>query len=64
MTTRDRYGWLRKYIEQLKGRTIVATGVNEEGFPLLILDNGVQVSIARDEEGNGPGWIEGLPYQK
>jgi hypothetical protein len=53
--------WLEKYLKGAEGRTIKKTEVNEEGFPRLILDNGFVLEISQDEEGNGPGFIFGLP---
>ena len=56
--------WLKKYIKQIEGRTIVKTGVNRDGFPQLFLDNGVTLEISSDEEGNSAGTIFGLPNVK
>lgn len=53
--------WLKKYIKPLEGRTIKKTGVSKDGFPFFVLDNGVRCEISRDEEGNGPGFLFGLP---
>ena len=57
----DYNAWTKKYIKPLEGRTIIKTGVNKDGFPVIHLDNGWKLEISRDEEGNGAGFIFGLP---
>lgn len=59
MSNRDE--WLKKYLKGAVGRKIVKVDVSEDGFPQLILDNGAILEISQDEEGNGPGFIFGLP---
>lgn len=65
--------FLRDYLAPLKGATIVAVGVNEEdddGFPeawptLKVRATDGQtfdLEVSQDEEGNGPGFIFGLPH--
>jgi hypothetical protein len=56
--------WARKYYKTLEGRTIKKTGVTRDGFPFFVLDDGTQCEISRDEEGNGPGFLFGLPIPK
>lgn len=56
--------WMRKYLAPLVGRTIKETGVEEGGFPFFVLDNGNKIEISADEEGNGPGFLFGLPRPK
>lgn len=56
--------WLKKYLASLVGRTIVKVGVNAEGFPKLYLDDKSVLEVSCDEEGNGPGFIFGLPNPK
>lgn len=53
--------WLKKYIKHLEGKKILKTGVNKEGFPFFTLDDGSKIEVSRDEEGNGPGFLFGLP---
>lgn len=54
------YKWIDTLVAALKGRKIEDVGYaidKEEGmaWPMLILDDGTQVIINRDDEGNGPG---------
>lgn len=54
------FEWLDTLVASLKGRKIVDVGYaidTEEAmaWPVLILDDGTQVIINRDDEGNGPG---------
>ena len=56
--------WLKKYMKGLEGRKIVKTGVNSEGFPFFVLDNKAKIEVSQDEEGNGPGFLFGLPDPK
>lgn len=67
--------WLRRYLEPISNGTFVIVGVDvhedEDGaWPVLKLrgsdENGavtdlIELEISRDEEGNGPGFIFGLP---
>jgi hypothetical protein len=65
--------WLREYLKPLEGATIQATGatVEDDGFglieawPRLIVkakDGTVyDLQVSQDEEGNGPGFLFGLP---
>lgn len=52
---------LLKYLSPLKGKKIVGVAVSKDGSPLLRLDNGWEIEISADPEGNGPGFIHGLP---
>lgn len=54
----------KKYYKALEGRTIKRTGINGDGFPFFVLDNGRTCQISQDEEGNGPGFLFGLPNPK
>lgn len=56
-----KHDWLKKYLAPLKGRTIKTVGVSEDGFPFFTLDDGKKIEVSRDEEGNGPGFLFGLP---
>ena len=60
----DMSAWTKKYLKPLVGRKIVKVGVNKEEFPVIYLDDGTKLEISQDEEGNGPGFIFGLPYPK
>jgi hypothetical protein len=53
--------WVKKYMKHLEGKKIVKTGVTSNGFPFMKLDDGTKVEVSRDEEGNGPGFLFGLP---
>lgn len=53
--------WMKKYLKPLEGRKIVKTGVNQDGFPFFILDDKSKIEVSSDEEGNGPGFLFGLP---
>ena len=64
--------WLELYLEPLVGATITKVEIKteeEEGFsedwPVLTIkfsDGHVgEVEVSRDEEGNGPGFLFGLP---
>jgi hypothetical protein len=64
--------WLEKYLEPLKGATITEVEIktkNEVGYPedwpvltMKFNDGHVgEVEVSRDEEGNGPGFLFGLP---
>jgi hypothetical protein len=59
-----------KYYAQLKGAKIIETGIGPDeeygpGFPYLMVElaNGekAKLEISQDEEGNGPGFLFGLP---
>ena len=56
--------WTKKYMGALVGRTIVEAGVNDEGFPTFKLDDGSKCEVSCDAEGNGPGFLFGLPRVK
>jgi hypothetical protein len=53
--------WLKAYLAPLVGRTIRSVSVGSDGFPVLTLSDGQEVLVSRDEEGNGPGFLFGLP---
>ena len=56
--------WLKRYLRPLVGRKITRVDVSQEGFPQIFLDDGTTLEISRDEEGNGAGFIFGLPQTK
>lgn len=55
----------RRYYSQLNGAHIESTTIDEDGWPVLRvrLANGdrLDVGVSRDPEGNGPGFLDGLP---
>lgn len=53
--------WMVKYLSHLEGRKIIKVGISKEGFPFFTLDDKTKVEISMDEEGNGPGFLFGLP---
>ncbi len=55
--------YFRKYYSHLKGCKIVGTGFSN-GFPYFTAEKDGQrfkVEISQDPEGNGPGFLFGLP---
>jgi hypothetical protein len=67
--------WLREYLKPLEGATILAAGATVEdsaglleAWPRLVVkakDGTVfNLEVSRDEEGNGPGFVFGLPNPK
>jgi hypothetical protein len=53
--------WTKKYLKPIVGKKIVKVDVSEDGFPQIFLNDGTTLEISRDEEGNGAGFIFGLP---
>lgn len=53
--------FIKKYIKHLEGKKIIKTGVSKDGFPFFTLDDGSKVEVSQDPEGNGPGFLFGLP---
>lgn len=60
--------WLIKYYQGAIGFKIVGVGITEDGFPQLILQKGrgktreeIVLEVSCDEEGNGAGFLFGLP---
>lgn len=55
----------RKYYAQMVGGRVIQTGVTTDGFPLLVLKmpsgTTYQCELSQDPEGNGPGFLFGLP---
>ena len=60
--------YLHTYMQGAKGCTIIDAGVNTEGFPFIVLrgpdTNDILCEISRDPEGNGPGFLFGLPQHE
>lgn len=50
-----------RYYRQLIGRKITGIGCTADGFWFFTLDDGAHIEISQDEEGNGPGFLFGLP---
>lgn len=53
--------WMKKYLKPLVGKKIVEVGETKEGYPFFKLNDGTKIEVSRDEEGNGPGFLFGLP---
>lgn len=53
--------WQLQYYSQLVGKRVEVVSISEDGFPTLVLDNGWRLEVSRDEEGNGPGFLFGIP---
>jgi hypothetical protein len=59
--------WAQKYYEGAIGLTIVGVEIDEDGFPVLLCTDKarpaveVRLEVSQDEEGNGPGFLFGLP---
>lgn len=55
----------RKYYATLIGGTIVQTGVTDDGWPQLVVKmptgETYTCEVSQDPEGNGPGFLFGLP---
>jgi hypothetical protein len=60
----DSKRWTVRYLNSLVGHTIDRVGVTDDGFPFFKLDDGTVVEVSRDSEGNGPGFLFGLPEPK
>lgn len=56
--------WTEKYMKHLEGKKIVKAGVTKNGYPFFTLDDKSKIEVSRDEEGNGPGFLFGLPTPK
>ena len=61
--------WMTGYLKGLVGATIVEAGVGAddadgEGFPYFVIEKDGErttVEVSQDPEGNGPGFLFGLP---
>jgi hypothetical protein len=61
--------WMRRYMSALKGGKIVDAGVGEEdeegqSWPWFLVEKDgrqFRVEVSQDPEGNGPGFLFGLP---
>lgn len=70
-TTRTEKDFWTDYYKQLVGAVVVGFGVVEEDdefWPCfnvkLVTGEVVQIDVSQDEEGNGPGFLFGLPSVK
>ena len=64
MKSQEQHTFYQRYYTQLRGHTIVTAGVRDEGgqlWPYFELDNGTTIEVSCDPEGNGPGFLFGLP---
>jgi hypothetical protein len=64
MIDADQTKWLERYYANLEGFTVEETGIGSDGFPFLIMRKGeevLKIEVSRDEEGNGAGFLFGLP---
>jgi hypothetical protein len=64
MAEKKHKSWDHAYLVPLIGGEIVATGVSSDGFPKLTVKNGDKIyhlEVSQDPEGNGPGFLFGLP---
>lgn len=61
----DEMAFWARYYKQLEGGVIGKTGFTDDGFPFFAvkLKDGTEVlcEISQDPEGNGPGFLHGLP---
>ena len=61
--------WMRKYMAALVGGRITQAGVTKDGWPYFNVSVRVpgmgevsfKVEVSQDPEGNGPGFLFGLP---
>ena len=63
MDAREKRFW-EKYYKNLIGHTITEAGVGKDGFPYFKTKKGsleFTCEVSQDPEGNGPGFLFGLP---
>ena len=56
--------FLKAYLAPLVGGKITKVGVTADGFPQITVKVGKEtfvLEVSRDSEGNGPGFLFGLP---
>lgn len=66
------YLWLEKYLKPLVGATIVEAGAavsddfGVQVWPRIVVQTKdgkrIELTVQQDPEGNGPGFVEGLPH--
>lgn len=65
---REPGSFIQRYMKALVGCTIIATGATIDGFPFFVAsdEHGVEYKceVSQDEEGNGPGFLFGLPMPR
>ena len=62
----DEKAWTKKYLRSMSGLRVGQVGVSVDGFPFFYLLDGegevkYTIEVSRDQEGNGPGFLFGLP---
>jgi len=55
--------WEQRYYGQLVGKTVSAV-LFSFGLPVIRFTDGTEVAVQCDPEGNGPGFLMGLPQPK
>jgi hypothetical protein len=61
--------WLLSYLAPLKGCKVTGVSINADGYPTIDVEKKPRgkpverytLEVGRDAEGNGPGWLFGLP---
>jgi len=68
MSTATRDSWLQRYLATMVGARVVQVGVTDDGWPFFDLQEPPRkggrrhrVEVSCDPEGNGPGFLHGLP---
>lgn len=68
MTDQNDRKWTQAYLQGCVGFKIVGATLSKDDFPQIIIQRGrgksreeIVLEISRDEEGNGPGFVFGLP---
>lgn len=60
--------WMEQYLKPMVGGKIIAVGVSEDGFPWFRIEHPehgiLTVEVSQDGEGNGPGFLFGLPREE
>lgn len=72
MNVEDHVAWWKDYLKDLPGARIVDAGAtvdDGEAWPYLVVqlpgfDETHKIEVSRDEEGNGPGFLFGVPEVK
>lgn len=57
--------WLHDYYAQLVGAKVVGVGIDCALCPIIVFEmvdgKRIHTTLSADEEGNGPGFLQGLP---
>lgn len=63
--------FLQEYLQPLVNGKVVSVGVNEDdegAWPVIVVESPTgetfTLEVSRDEEGNGPGFLFGLPIPR